>query len=333
MNKDNYKYFIGIDVAKEKFDMYNTINKSYSTILNNSIFIEKMCSDTDKLIAENNINKNDILIIIDLTGGYEKNIRDIFYKNGYTNILMAEGLKVKNFNKTTKYNRAKTDKQDCFILVEYGKTFYNELKLYEPMEEIREEIKSIYTRIEDLKDLLKREKTRLKQPNNNNILKQSIINNIEHLKKEIETLKSYILSMIQNNKTLNTIYTTLIQEKGIGEELALFLLVKIKELGHIERKQLTAICGLAPIANESGKFTGHRYVRGGRADIRSKLFLCLMNMLRFDIEVNRKVNAVVKKGKSKKVAILLLARKKIVVLNARVRDALALNNIDNTNNI
>ena len=325
-----YKYFIGIDVAKYKFDIYNSINNKYDTILNKKDCMEELIDNINKLIEDNNkdnnkISKNDILIVIDLTGGYEKLIRNTFYERGYTNILLAEGLKVKNFNKSTKYNRAKTDKQDCFILAEYGKAFYKELKLYEPIEEIREEIKTVYTRIEDLKDLLKREKTRLKQPNNNNILKESILNNIEHLKEEIERLKNYILSIINNNKTLNTIYNTLIQEKGIGEELALFLLIKIKELGHIERKQLTSICGLAPLANDSGTFNGHRYVRGGRRDIRSKLFLCLMNMVRFDTETNKKINNnYLKRGKNKKVAILSLARKKIAILNAKVRDALVM---------
>lgn len=310
MNDNEYKYFIGIDVAKYKFDIYNSIDNKYNTILNKKDCIEELINKINELIENNNITKNNILVVIDLTGGYEKLIRNTFYEKGYTNILLAEGLKVKNFNKSTKYNRAKTDKEDCYILAEYGKKFYKELKLYEPEEEVREEIKVIYTRIEDLKDLLKREKTRLKQPYINNILKESILSNIKHLEKEIKRLNDYILSIITNNKTLNTIYNTLIKEKGIADKLALFLLIKIKELGHIERKQLTSICGLAPVANESGTFNGHRYVRGGRRDIRSKLFLCLMNLKRFDTETKKNINNYLKRGKSKKVAILSLARKK-----------------------
>ncbi len=104
--------------------------------------------------------------------------------------------------------------------------------------------------------------------------------------------------------------------------MALFLLVRIRELGKIKRKQLTSIVGLAPIANQSGNFTGHRYIRGGRKEIRSKLFLCVLNMIRFNENIKNKINAFYNRGKNKKVAILTLARKKIVILNAKVRNAL-----------
>ena len=119
----------------------------------------------DELLTKENLNKeDDILVVIDLTGGYEKQIVNTFYEKGYINVLLAEGLKVKNFSKSTKYNRAKTDKMDAFILVEYGKMFYKTLKLYESIEINREEITNIYGRVEDLKEELQRERTRLKAP-------------------------------------------------------------------------------------------------------------------------------------------------------------------------
>lgn len=321
----NYKNYIGIDVAKDKFDVYDDATGEYQTIANKRNDIENFCDQ----LTNRNIEKENVLVVIDLTGGYEKEIVEVFYAKGFTHIMLAEGLKVKNFSKSTRYNRAKTDKEDCYILAEYGKKFHKDLKLYEPSGEVRETINKIYTRIEDLKDLLQREKNRLKQPNVNRetILKEDITENIEHLEKQIKKLKDYLIKTIQENKKLNIIYNTLINQRGIGEELGLFLLVRIKELGIIERKQLTSICGLAPIPYESGNFNGHRYIRGGRKEIRSKMFLCLMNMSRFDEDTKTKINIFLKRGKSKKVAIIALARKKMIVLNAKVRDALLAENI------
>ncbi len=194
---------------------------------------------------------------------------------------------------------------------------------------MRETINKIYTRIEDLKDLLQREKNRLKQPNVNRetILKEDILENIEHLEKQIKKLKDYLFKIIKEDKKLNIIYNTLINQRGIGEELGLFLLVRIKELGIIKRKQLTSICGLAPIPYKSGTFNGYRYIRCGRKEIRSKMFLCLMNMSRFDEDTKTKINIFMKRGKSKKITILTLARKKIVILNAKVRYVLLAENI------
>lgn len=105
------------------------------------------------------------------------------------------------------------------------------------MEDSKDLMIKIYNRIEDLKDLIKREKTRYKQPNINDesILKESIEKNIKNLEEEVKRLKQYLLEeIIKKNKRLNLIYNTLLKEKGIDEELTLFLLIKVKKLGIIE---------------------------------------------------------------------------------------------------
>ena len=324
----NYKYFIGIDVAKYKIDIFNTITGEYRTIKNNETEILKYINEVNSLLlnedSKQTINKEDILIIIDLTGGYEKVILNTFYKSGYRRIIRAEGLKVKNFSKSIKYNRAKTDKKDAEILVEYGRHFYNKLPLYEPEEEIRKYITDLYNRIEDLKYIQQQEKNRLKQPNITDIMKTSIKEMLITINNEIERLRTEIMNnidLIENSK-LKLIYNTLKEQEGIGKEIALFILIKLREIGELERKQLTSISGLAPIPNDSGTIKGHRYVRGGRKEIRSKMYLCAMNMLRFNIKFQNKMKEMIKKGKNKKVIITALARKEITILNAIVRDKL-----------
>ena len=341
--KTNYKYFLGIDVAKYKMDIFNTISGEYTTVKNTEVEIKKFIKNLNSLLFDNNnnkeedkgkeekksnnnqtIDKKDILIIIDLTGGYEKKAIKLFYQNGFCNIIRAEGLKVKNFSKSTKYNRAKTDKKDSEVLVEYGKHFYDKISLYNPDEEIREYIADLYCRIEDLKFILQQEKNRIQQPNLSEIMKKSIKEIINTLEKEINTLKEEIIRNINlvENSELKLIYETLKKQQGIGEELAMFLLIKLKELGKIERKQLTSICGLAPISNDSGTFTGHRYVRGGRKEIRSKMYFCAMNMTRFNKKFREKMEEMVSRGKNKKVILTALARKEITILNAIIRDTL-----------
>ena len=320
-NKTNYKYFIGIDVAKDKLDIFNTITGEYKTLKNNEESILKYVNDIDKNL------KKETLIIIDLTGGYEKKVVNIFYKNDYS-IITAEGLKVKNFSRTTKYNRAKTDKKDAEILVEYGKHFYNKLSLYTPKDDTREYITDIYNRILNYKLILQQEKNRIKQPNLSKVMKISILETIDFINNQIRTLKQEIKEVINKTKDKNDlllIYNTLINQEGISEELGLFLLIKLKELGKVERKQLTSISGLAPIPYDSGTIKGHRYVRGGRKEIRSKMYFMAMNMLRFNKEYKNKMNNMVSKGKNKKVIIVALARKKLITLNAIIRDVLIKN--------
>jgi transposase len=203
---------------------------------------------------------------------------------------------------------------------------------------------------EDLKESIQKEKNRLKQPNLLSIMKVSIQKQLKFLMEETEILKDEVLKIIQNNKELNIIYNSLINQKGIARELALFLIAKLKELGKIERKQLSAICGLAPVACDSGKIKGHRYTIGGRKEaqsrkmiglpnhfslsvcevpndrreyeIKSKLYFHAMNLIRFDPRFKNKLNSFVIRGKNKKLALVALARKQIIILNAIVRNEL-----------
>jgi hypothetical protein len=160
----NFKCFIGIDVAKYKLDLYDTITNSHKTIKNNkedilnyissvneSIKVKNNVGNTNNIINntnDNEINTNEILIIIDLTGGYEKLTLNTFYNNNFKNIILAEGLKVKNFKKSLKNNNAKTDKLDCLTLIDYGKHFHNKISLYSPQSEDRELINQLYNWIE-----------------------------------------------------------------------------------------------------------------------------------------------------------------------------------------
>jgi transposase len=102
-------------------------------------------------------------------------------------------------------------------------------------------------------------------------------------------LKETMKNIIENNKELKTIYDNLTNQKGIKDEISLFLIVKLKELGKIQRKQLSSICGLAPIPFESGSSVkGHRYTRGGRKDIKSKLYFCVLSMIRYNTQFKNK---------------------------------------------
>jgi transposase len=167
----NFKYFIGIDVAKYKLDLYDTVTDSHKTIKNTEEELLNYINNIIKNMNDNGVNINETLIVIDLTGGYEKLTLNTFYNNNFKNIILAEGLKVKNFKKSTKNNGAKTDKLDCIALIEYAKHFQNNINLYKPQNEDRELITQLYNRIEDLKEIIQQEKNRIKQPNLLSIMK------------------------------------------------------------------------------------------------------------------------------------------------------------------
>jgi transposase len=354
--------------------------------------------------SKTNINApENTLIAIDLTGGYEVLVRDIFYnrKDIKKDIILCEGFKVKNYKRSIKHNRAKTDRIDSKVLVDYVKQNLDNLTIYSQLDKTRQEIKSLFQIMQNLKQIRQQELNRLKQPsiindnetitfnnsyssngynndndndnnnnkdrdskdnnrtnngnpnngnkdnnntnnnnntndNNNYNIKSNAINNasnsliretikehIEYLSSKIELLTNRILELIESNKEIKIIYDVIINKKGYGINLAIFLIANLQELGKIKRKQLVNLSGLAPITNSSGTFEGHRYLKGGRIEIKSLLYLITMNQLRNNKDIRTKYNNLKnKKHKPSKTAILHIARTNIIKLNAIIRNKL-----------
>lgn len=136
-------------------DIYFSFNCQNKQIKNNK-------SSIKSFVKYLNVDKHDLLVVIDLTGGYEAPAVKYFCKEGF-NVHRAEGRKVKNFMRA--YGEyAKTDKIDAFMLTEYAKSFQNRLKLYKynNYQEKERNLASMIQRLSDIEDILQKEKTDLK---------------------------------------------------------------------------------------------------------------------------------------------------------------------------
>jgi transposase len=110
---------------------------------------------------------------------------------------------------------------------------------------------------------------------------------------------------------------------GIGQITAANLLALLPELGTIKRKQITALAGLAPHPQESGKKTGYRKQRGGRPEIRRMLFMPALTAVRSNPDMKKLYENKIANGKNKMAAINAIMAKIITILNARIRDLMA----------
>ena len=102
--------------------------------------------------------------------------------------------------------------------------------------------------------------------------------------------------------------------------MARALIIDLPELGALGRKQITSLVGLAPFARDSGRKTGQRRIRAGRAAPRTALYLAAMNGARFNPVLRTMYTRLIDAGKPPKVALIALARKLLTILNAMVRD-------------
>jgi transposase len=93
-------------------------------------------------------------------------------------------------------------------------------------------------------------------------------------------------------------------------------------LGKLDRKQIAALVGVAPMNSDSGKKSGYRKTKGGRPDVRSVLYMSALSAIRYNPVIKPQYAQLVKRGKEKKVAITACVRKMLTILNAMMRDQL-----------
>jgi transposase len=106
----------------------------------------------------------------------------------------------------------------------------------------------------------------------------------------------------------------------VGPGIARALVLDLPELGTLGRREITSLCGLAPFARDSGRKSGYRRIRAGRAAPRTALYMAALNGSRFNPVLKRTYDQLIEAGKPPKVALVALARKLLTILNAMIRD-------------
>lgn len=304
MTEIKNKTFIGIDVSKYKLDIFNSSTGEIKTIENSKAGIRQYIKALEF--------SEELYVVVDLTGGYEALLVNMLYENGF-NVIRAEGRKVKNFARAMGIT-AKTDKIDAKLLADYGEKCFEKLRLYTPY---NSSIKKLVMRLSDLKDIAQKEKNRLKAPDNAPVVTKSIQTLLKVYAREIEKLENHIEEMILTDEELKAKYKMLLEQKGVGKKVAFILLGLLPELGYLNRRQMAALCGVAPFAKDSGTLSSYRRTQSGRPDVKKALFIAALVAIKYDEKYKFTYEQLLERTKPKMVAITAIMRKMITCLNAK----------------
>jgi transposase len=151
-------------------------------------------------------------------------------------------------------------------------------------------------------------------------MKSSIQTVIDCLESEIERLDEEIRNFMNEHENFKEQEELLRSAKSIGPVTAATLLADLPELGKLDRKQIAALVGVAPMNQDSGKKRGYRKTKGGRPEVRSVLYMSALSGIRYNPILQAQYAQLVKRGKEKKVAITACMRKMLTILNAMMRD-------------
>ena len=259
------------------------------------------------------------LVAMEATGGYE---RKAFL------LLSEEGLPcaVTNARNVRQYAEAmgvleKTDQIDASIIARFARA--RDLRPTPLPSLAQQRIKALVARLRQVTDDLTVQKQRRSSLLDNAEMLASLNEVIALLKRQSRTLEGEIASMIDDDPLWAQLAEAWRSVKGVAGRTVARLMADLPEIGTYSNKAIAKLVGVAPIANDSGKRKGKRPVRGGRASVRSILFLVAATAARYDKSLGDFRARLFAAGKEKMVIRIALARKLLVRLNAKARDARA----------
>jgi transposase len=296
-----YTEFVGIDVSKLKLDVYVSKSNKYFSVSNDESGIKSLLKQIKPSACQ--------LVLIDLTGGYQAKAVKEFAINGYT-VHRAEGRKVRQFIKSYG-QKAKNDKIDAKMLTVYGAKMQETLRLHKHQDN---QLQELVSRREDIKDMLQKERCR-KERFTDIAAKRSLNKVIEVLEEQLKAIEKEIKDRLSKDEELKQKAKVIKSVKSVGDKTAMTLLAYMTELGKANRRQIAALAGLAPYANDSGQTSFKRRTSAGRPIVKRMLFMCALVAIKNNKDLKAFYERLISKGKMKMVAIVAVMRKLLVTIN------------------
>jgi len=210
---------------------------------------------------------------------------------------------------------AKTDKIDAGMLA-----FFGEATRPEPRQlpdEQTQELQGVLVRRRQLMDMLVAEKNRLQMSHPR--VRERVNEHIAWLEAELDQIDKDLNQQLRASPLWREKEDLLRSVKGIGPVTATTLLAELPELGHLNRKKIAALVGVAPFNCDSGKMRGKRAIWGGRACVRHALYMAALSATRYNPVIRQFYRHLLDAGKMPKVALVACMRKLLTILNAILR--------------
>ena len=250
-------------------------------------------------------------VVCESTGGYERAVVRGLQAPAWS-VHVAHPTRVRHFARPGGHH-AKTDALDAQVLARYGAVF--DLPSVVAQDAASEALQDLLRRRKQLVDQRIQERHRLNQGRTPGA-HTSTQRHIQWLNEEIDRLDEDYRKALEQSVELAEAAALYRSVPGVGELTAATLVGYLPELGQYRGKELTALVGLAPWANDSGHHQGYRAIRGGRSRVRRVLYLAALAAIRYNDDLKRFYQGLRNRGKTGKVALVAVMRKLLLLLNA-----------------
>jgi transposase len=297
--------YVGIDVSKARLDVAVYEPATDWQVENSDAGIAALMERLQTL--------SPTLIVLEATGGYES-VLVAELAAAHLPVVVTNPRRVRSFARSTG-KLAKTDKLDARMLAHFAAAIRPEVRALASAQE--EQLTAWLTRRRQIVEMLTVEKNRRQTVRAS--LRRDLDEHIAWLTEKLAQLDQEIDQFIQGSPLWVEKATLLNTVPGVGRITTSTLLAMLPELGLLNRQEIAALVGVAPLNRDSGKKTGRRHVSGGRAAVRTVLYMAALSASKHNPIIRRFYEHLVKQGKEKKVALTACMRKLLVILNAMLR--------------
>ncbi len=256
-------------------------------------------------------------IVVESTGGYERQLV-LKLAEAKLPVVVVNPRRVRSFGEAVGC-LAKTDPIDARLLSQFGEKVEPPLR---PIVEGRERLLAdLVARRRQLVSMVVAEKNRRECAPA--AVRRSITAVLKMLEGQLRSIDGQMEKILDEDAERAELSGLLQSVPGVGPGVARTLLIDLPELGHLGRREIASLVGVAPFARDSGMLRGSRRIRGGRASVRTALYLAAMTASRFNPTLRGVYERLRASGKPPKLAFVAIARKLLVILNAIARDRVA----------
>lgn len=297
--------YFGIDIAKDHLDLASTAG-----LARRLAYTDEGLDELSSELRQHTVE----LLVVEATGGLEHALAAHLAAEGVP-VVIINPRQVRDFARAIG-RLAKTDRIDASVLALFAERLQPEPRAV-PSEQERA-LAALVARRRQLGQMLQAEKNRLRRADA--VVVPDLEAHIAFLSARLVDTEEALRQAIEHSPVWRADADLLQSMPGVGPAVSATLLAELPELGRLSAQQVAALVGVAPFNCDSGTMRGQRRIWGGRAAVRSALYMAALGAVRYNPVLRAHYEQLVQRGKAKKVALVACMRKLIVWLNAMVRD-------------
>jgi transposase len=299
------KSTVGIDVCKDWLDVHILPCEQAFQVANTP--------EGHKTLKRKLKGYDVLLIAIEATGRWHLRIHRSLNASGYR-VRVVNPLRARLFAESMGV-LAKTDKLDARMLASFAVSLAHDARPPAPeiIEELKELVQARASAVEEQTSLTNQHKSALSA-----FLQRHLKGRLARIAKTIKALEAQVLKRLKADDGLARRYDILSSIPSFGQVVAMTLMAWLPELGSCNDRQIAALAGLAPWADDSSDRHGARHIKGGRPVLRRVLYFAALSAARFNRDMKAAFLRLTANGKPKKLALIAVARKLAVLANTLI---------------